>query len=98
MPAAGNDPEALAGFFRRMEFRSLLKRKAAKAATAKTGRPLRPGLFLPGLCRRKRIRMRQLEPVRSFPWLAVPEFQRLTPEELPEFLDGAGEEPVAVHF
>lgn len=69
------DPEALAGFFRRMEFKSLLK--TVETAPADT-LPEEAG---PAVSR--------LEP---------PEFRRLTPEDLPEFLAGAGGEPVAVQF
>ena len=76
------DLEALAGFFRRMEFRTLLKR------VVKTGEPAdtAPADTAPA----------KAGPVIS--QLEAPEFQRLTPEELPEFLAGAGEEPVAVQF
>ncbi|NLW09527.1 MAG: DNA polymerase I [Firmicutes bacterium] len=92
------DPEALAGFFRRMEFRSLLKRMAAKAATAKTGETVEAGVVSAGAMPAETDKDAAVGAGAVISRLAVPEFQRLTPEELPEFLDGAGEEPVAVQF
>jgi DNA polymerase-1 len=86
------DPETLAGFFRRMEFKSLLKRVTAKAVLAKavSAETVPAGAAPAGGT-----------PAKAGPVIArleAPEFQRLTPEELPEFLAGAGEEPVAVQF
>jgi len=59
------EPEVLAGFFRDMEFKSLLKKMFPKEKGAQ---------------------------------MSVPEFQMLGAEDLPEFLAGAGGEPVALQF
>lgn len=59
------DLKVLADFFRRMEFKTLLKR----------------------VC-----------PTEEIPRLKAPEFRCLVPEDLPEFLAEAGENPVAVQF
>ena len=83
-------PEVLAGFFRRMEFKSLLKRVVAKAMAAK------PGETVTAQAARAGETAAEAGPVISR--LEAPEFQRLTPEDLPEFLARAGEEPVAVQF